>query len=142
MNIIICDDNEILLAMEEKVCKKYITEEDSLSCYLQSAILKDYLLTEKPDVDLFVLDIEMPEVNGIQLKNLISELYEDTNIVFITGHIDYMKEAFGKKVIGFLSRFEYEEKIGQIIEKIRNDKKNEKIIEVEEGRNVIPYLVE
>ena len=52
--------------------------------------------------DIITLDIEMPEMDGLQLKKLITELYEDTNIAFLTVHEEMMEEAFGKKVIGFI----------------------------------------
>ncbi|MBO5088061.1 MAG: response regulator [Lachnospiraceae bacterium] len=137
MNIIICDDNEILLQKEESVCKRYLESADVLLSYQESTQLYEKLLSERPEVDLFILDVEMPEVSGLDLKDLIAKLYEDTNIVFVTSHTGYMKEAFGKKVVGFLSRWEYEEKIGRFIDKIRNEKKQDRYIEIVDGRKTI-----
>lgn len=133
MNFIICDDCEILLNMEKEGCEQYMEPDDSLECYCLSTELKQRLLEEKPEVDLFILDIDMPEVSGLELKKIISEIYEDTNIVFVSGYDSYMKEAYGKKVIGFLSRIEYKERIGEIIEKVRNEIKNRKIIQIADG---------
>lgn len=133
MNIIICDDTEIFLKMEKEGCEQYMEPEDSLECYCLSTELKHRLLEEKPEIDLFILDIEMPEVTGLELKQIISEIYEDTNIVFVSGYDSFMREAYGKKVIGFLSRREYEEKIGGVIEKVRKEIKNKKTIRITDG---------
>lgn len=128
MNIIICDDMEYFLNKEKESCEQHIRPEDSIECYCLSTELKNRLLEDKPDVDLFILDIDMPEVNGLELKRIISEIYENTDILFVSSYDTYMKEAYGKKVIGFLSRNEFEEKIGDIIEAVRNEIENKKII--------------
>lgn len=137
MNIVICDDNKILLENEILACEKFMEHKDTLVSYFDSVQLKKDLITQKQDVDLFILDIEMPDVNGIELKNLISELYEDTNILFVTGYTSYMKDAFGKKVIGFLSRLEYADQIGDYINRIRNKRNQNKYIVVDDGKDII-----
>ena len=137
MNIVICDDDKILLEKEIQTCEKFLEHQDTLESYFDSVQLKKDLFAKKQEVDLFILDIEMPNVDGIELKNIISELYEDTNILFVTSHMSYMKDAFGRKVIGFLSRWEYADKIGTYINKIRNKKKQNKYIVIDEGKNII-----
>ncbi len=137
MNIVICDDDKILLENEILACEKFLEHKDTLVSYFDSVQLKKDLLAKKQEVDLFILDIEMPNVDGIELKNIISELYEDTNILFVTCHTSYMKDAFGKKVIGFLSRLEYADKIGTYINRIRSKKKQNKYIVVDDGKKII-----
>ena len=134
MNVVICDDSEILLNRMVKDCEKYKRPEDEIEGYVSSKQLKEFLFEEKPEVDLFILDIEMPEVNGIELKNVISQMYEETNIVFATGYDSYMQEAFGKKVIGFLSKLEFRDRIGEVMERVRSEVSNDRKILIADGQ--------
>ncbi len=52
---------------------------------------------DKPKIDLFIIDVNMTEVDSIELKNMISQMYEETNIVFVTDNDSNMRDAFGNK---------------------------------------------
>lgn len=134
MNIVVCDDNEILLRDVVKKCKSYMKSEDTITDFTDSLKLKEYILKEKPIVDLFLLDIEMPEMSGIELKELISNVYEETNIAFLSGHSEMMPDAYGKKVVAFLSRFNNEDKLRRIIEDIRKEIEDIGIVEISDGQ--------
>ena len=56
---------------------------------------------EQPDI--LILDIEMPQKSGIEIKN---ELTKDDKplIIFATAYFEFMKEAFGKNVIGYMQK--------------------------------------
>ncbi len=41
----------------------------------------------------------MTEVDSIELKNMISQMYEETNIVFVTDNDSNMRDAFGNKKV-------------------------------------------
>lgn len=45
-------------------------------------------------VDLAVLDIEMPEMNGIELGKRLREIQPDIVIIYITGYENYALDAF------------------------------------------------
>lgn len=115
MNIAICDDNGILLDMMVSVCQKYVRPEDCMENYTSSKELKRYLLNNRPEIDLFILDINMSEINSIELKSLISQICNQTNIVFVAGNDFDMREAFGKKVIAFLEKIDFENQIGAMV---------------------------
>ncbi|MDD6072563.1 MAG: response regulator [Clostridiales bacterium] len=134
MNIVICDDSEILLNMMVKGCEKYKQPGDNIEGYVSSKQLKEILLEKKPEVDLFILDIDMSEVNGMELKDIISQIYEETNIVFATDYASYMPEAFGKKVIGFLLKKDFEDRIGEMIAKVREELSNDRKIQITDGQ--------
>lgn len=52
--------------------------------------------------ELIFLDIEMPEMTGIEAKNKLAEIQPQAIIIFMTRHKEYMREAFGKNVYYFL----------------------------------------
>ncbi len=57
-----------------------------------------------PALDLLFLDIEMDNMSGIQVKNILEEKRKNTYIVFYTTHMETMPEGFGANVLGFLGK--------------------------------------
>ncbi len=57
------------------------------------------MLYDKPKIDLFIINVNMTEVDSIELKNMISQMYEETNIVFVTDNDSNMRDAFGNKKV-------------------------------------------
>lgn len=134
MNIVICDDEECVVRNVRRECELYIRTDDKIECFLSSGKLRKWLVEERPVVDLFILDIEMPEIDGLQLKKLITELYEDTNITFLTVHEEMMEEAFGKKVIGFLRKENFQKRLGKVIQEVRTESERNALILIKEGQ--------
>lgn len=40
--------------------------------------------------DILLIDIEMPGLNGVQVKNILQSQKADTKVLFITGHDEMM----------------------------------------------------
>lgn len=62
------------------------------------------LIEKMPVLDLLFLDIEMDNMSGIQVKNILEEKRKNTYIVFYTTHMETMPEGFGANVLGFLRK--------------------------------------
>lgn len=60
------------------------------------AYLKEHML------DAVFLDIEMPQVNGLELSQKILDLNDAINIVFLTAHNQYAIEAFEVEAIDYI----------------------------------------
>ena len=65
---------------------------------------EDLLKNVNEQICLLFLDIEMPGKSGIEVKDILTTKMNVSNIVFVTNHIGFMKEAFGKNVIGFMEK--------------------------------------
>ena len=71
-----------------------------------------FLLGKAPDdpllvfmdhpVDLAILDINMPDMDGIALAIRIKDLYPDTVILFLTAYKEYAYDAFSAHPAGYL----------------------------------------
>lgn len=53
-------------------------------------------------VDVAFLDVEMPDMNGIELAKKLQDLNAAVNIIFITGYKEYMPDAFNLYASGYL----------------------------------------
>lgn len=100
MRIGICDDVEKELRETESWCRRYFEETGQKAELFCSACWEE--LKDK-DLDLLLLDVEMPELDGIAIKDTLDD-GEGPLIVFVTGYDEYMPRAFGKNVIGFVRK--------------------------------------
>ena len=58
---------------------------------------KALALAETQRVDLAFLDVEMPEMSGLDLSEKLRELYPDIIIIFVSAYDKYMVEAMSKR---------------------------------------------
>lgn len=77
----------------------------------------DQIFRYEKDLDLLILDIEMPKVGGIQVKEHFEQRDRQTLIIFVTGHSEVMVEAFGKQVVAFVDKAYLNEMLPKALEK-------------------------
>lgn len=67
------------------------------------------------DFDFCILDIEMPEMNGLQIANLL----HDKPVIFATAYKDYAAEAFDLNAIDYLRKPIKIERLKQAVDKAK-----------------------
>ena len=87
-NIMAIDDNPMVLRSI-----KTILEEDYNVLIAPNVEVAYKQLEKTRDIDLFILDYEMPEIDGVEAMQLFknSKQYRDTPIIFLTGVTDKNK---------------------------------------------------
>lgn len=136
MIIVICDDDRKELEEIQRICQQCCNAEDKIITYSDSTELYKWLMMENWNVDLFILDIEMPKMSGLELKQQISKMCIDTHILFVTSHSEVMGNAFGKYVIGFVDKKDYEGRIRQSLREVREEIGKESTIQVEDTNGI------
>lgn len=99
----ICDDERVYREKMEEVCREILAEESIRFQILLGENGKD-IFDYPGNIDILILDIDMPEVNGIQVKNWMQQRNCNTSIIFVTNHPERMREAFGLHVFGFVNK--------------------------------------
>lgn len=91
------DDELPGLAYLKMLCEQ-IPELEVIKAFNRS----DVFLSEIPDIDfdLCILDIEMPQTNGIQLAKLL----KGKSVIFATAHKEYAAEAFDLDAVDFVRK--------------------------------------
>ena len=82
--IAICVDDEPLVLQLTLSLFRDLKQFDQVEGFGGSLEALDWLEKNKPD--LAMLDIDMPNMNGITLAGKIKEMYPDTAIIFLTGY--------------------------------------------------------
>ena len=95
----ICDDEKAYREQMKEICEGFFQDLE-IECLLYTS--GDSFLQSKDEPDILFLDIEMPEMDGISLKNYLGEIRSGIKIVFMTSHSERMREAFGQNVIDFV----------------------------------------
>ena len=105
----ICDDEPIVCEILKKkvsICLAETKTEAEIECFYSGKELLDNI--KKPDI-LF-LDIEMPELDGIETGKKLRENGKDCKIIVATSRVDRFKEAFHINTFRFITKpFEIDE---------------------------------
>lgn len=103
MRIGICDDNTNDRQLMEDICLK-VVENLSIDCEVVVFDEGMKLLGYENDLDVLILDIEMPEISGLEVKQRLRDLGKDCIIIFVTNHEELVFSAFGVNVHGFVRK--------------------------------------
>ena len=72
--------------------------------------------------DVIFLDISMPDMNGISLGKIVTKMYPNMKIVFITAYKDYAVDAFEIKAFDYLLKPYSETRIRNLLKSLVNTK--------------------
>ena len=135
MKLLIADDENLELKVLEKTIKKFFLNE--LEIFMASNGKQAALISTETEINIALLDIEMPGMNGIELAKLLREKNPYCIIIFITAYdrFEYAIEAMHIKAFDYLLKPWKEEKLtGLISEAIVNIK--ESSLENSENENL------
>ena len=113
MRIICVDDEKLVLGFAVHLCKE-LPQVDEVKGFSSALEALDWL-KENP-ADIALLDIDMPNMNGISLAVKIKEQCPHTAIIFLTGYSHYAVEAFKIHAQGYLLKPISKEKLAEEID--------------------------
>ena len=97
MRIGICDDEKnIRELISNKIKKEYPNSE---IVFFKSG---EELLLESKDIDILLLDIQMPGRNGIEIARELRKKNKKTILIFVTAMEDYVFEAFDVNAFNYI----------------------------------------
>lgn len=117
MNIAVVDDDESELHCIEKAVI-HAFQKLNVTCTVQTfQSAKAMLRHQKTQpFDVVFLDIDMPEVNGMDAAKELNQLEHGTEIVFVTNHDELVYKAYRFKAMGFIRKKYMDFEIDEIIE--------------------------
>lgn len=97
MNCIIVDDDKVSC----KILEGYVKKSSSLNLVgvFNDSVAARNILTERNDIDLVLLDIQMPEMNGF---DFIGSLDYPPNIIIVSAAEEYAVQAFDFNVVDYM----------------------------------------
>ena len=99
----------ITLSMDDQpeitaLMQRMLTTIDPRGTHLAATSLAQALELLTDEVQIVFLDVEMPDVNGIEAAQRLKARNQNLNIIFVTGHPEYSLEAYSVHPSGFLTK--------------------------------------
>lgn len=120
MKAVCVDDERKIMEYTLALLKKQQLIDEAYG-FVRSAEVLDWL--KENEADIAVLDIDMPDMNGIELAERIKSMRPDTAIIFLTGYSEYAVQAFELHVSGYLLKPVSGDRLAAEIEYALADKK-------------------
>lgn len=99
INVLICDDDQNM----RKMLRKIVSENHVISnVYITENGIEALEIVQEQTINIALLDIEMPKLNGIETAKLISKISPSTSFIFITAHADYAIDSFAVHPYSYL----------------------------------------
>ena len=105
IHVALCDDDPHFLKQLRQATAQWSTERQIIFSAIEFSSAKHLLDSVKEtSYDVFFLDIEMPEVDGMQLAKLIRETLPDSIIIFLTSHDEFAPDGYRVQALRYLSK--------------------------------------
>ena len=133
IKFIICDDNKEALDIANKAVTKammnYEIEYKVLKFTKYDEKLKEQI-KDDANTKIFILDIELPIVSGLEIASEIRVTGDDSVIIFVTAHPECKNDIFHSRLeaIDYISKYHrYEERIEDTIKYIVDKRYRENV---------------
>lgn len=142
MQIAICDDSKDNLALMEDIIDSIKIRDAVIDCFENGESLLNYL-SNNSDLfyQIYLLDIEMPGINGLEVAKKIRSVDQRAIIIFVTAFSDYVFSSFEVQPFRFVNKPIDKEKLEDVMHAAVNyiyTSKKYIFISVEKARIQLP----
>ena len=116
MNIIVLDNHKLIIAEIKRQVLSVLPDAVCV-CFTKQREAIEHV--RKNHVDVALLDVDMPGLNGIEVAELMSQINPRLNIIFVTGFPEYALQAFSVPVSDFIVKPVSEEALRASFKKLR-----------------------
>lgn len=118
MNIALCDDNfDFLRHLKKAIMDTCAAKDWPCTCKCYTAP-RELLAADLTSVQVLFLDVDMPEINGLETARLLRETYSELIVVFVTGFIEYAPAGYDVEAFRYLLKPELDTKLPQCMEDV------------------------
>lgn len=128
MQVIICDDDIENLNEMIKVCRDVMVKGTEVRGFSDARMLAESLQANMVQPSLMLLDIEMPELSGLELREQMASKLRMTDIIYVTSHEEMMEAAFGRNVIAFVRKTGNWDKLTEVLQNFQRE--HQRLIDV------------
>lgn len=108
IRIVLCDDNPLELQLfREKVetcVSKYFPEESVTIKTFISSVELEYVLEHKDVADIYILDVDMPGLDGFNLAKIIRDRNAGSVIFFVTAHMEMADQGYQVQALRYINK--------------------------------------
>lgn len=134
IRIAICDDDMEDVELHENIVRSSLQSCGigyEITAYTQSTNLLFDIIDDNLFYDLILLDIEMPEMSGMDLSAKIKPYLPNVKIIFITSHMEYAIDAFELSIFRYVPKSNLDNRLAAAVTDAA------KLIELESGSEYV-----
>ena len=96
INIVVCDDDQDFL---DNIQKELFHLANTLNIAIETYLytdgnkVVDLIYNDKEDFDILFLDIDMPDISGLEVAKKLREKGSDIILIFISAHEQYVFDS-------------------------------------------------
>lgn len=128
MQVIVCDDDIENLNEMINVCRDVMVKGTEVRGFFDAKMLAESLQAHTVQPALMLLDIEMPELSGLELREQMASKLRMTDIIYVTSHEEMMEAAFGRNVIAFVRKTGNWDKLTEVLQNFQRE--HQRLIDV------------
>lgn len=128
MQVIVCDDDIENLNEMIQVCYDVLAKGTEVRGFSDASMLAEALQAGMVQPALMLLDIEMPELSGLELREQMASKLRMTDIIYVTSHEEMMEAAFGRNVIAFVRKTGNWDKLTEVLQNFQRE--HQRLIDV------------
>lgn len=141
LKIGVCDDEKVIHEIMTKIIEDYSEKSEldcSVTCYMSGVELIDSKDIEK--IDVLFLDIEMPELDGVETAYKLNQMNNHCRIIMLTSKVERFKDAFKIGAFRFVTKPIEAKEIFEALDDVRNRMLGMKMMELHRDGRVYSVL--
>lgn len=100
IRIAICDDDPLTLDWLRQITRQALSPGYQIEILLASS--PQALLALKENLQIAVLDIQLPQCNGIELAETIMRQHPACSVIFVSGYVNYVSDVYRVPHLGMV----------------------------------------
>lgn len=88
------DDDKEWLDVERKITEDFFQSKEAFKFYAYDNVEKFLLELEDDYFDIYLLDMELPDTDGLKIARKIKTIQADSLIIYVTNYVEHAVEAF------------------------------------------------
>ena len=134
--IAVCDDTDLDTRYIASIVRYWAKKENICADIRTFSSAESFLFDydERKDYDILLLDIEMPDMNGVELAEILRHDNNTIQIIFITGYPDFIAEGYEVSALHYLMKPISADKLERVLSRAADRlRKEEKCLIITSG---------
>ncbi|MDD3278023.1 MAG: LytTR family DNA-binding domain-containing protein [Lachnospiraceae bacterium] len=132
IKIAVADDNEEIVEIVQKQIQINLADKVTVKTYTDSKLLL-FDVDEGKKFDVYILDIEMPKIMGIDLAKGIRKRQMDARIIFLTSHVEFALEGFNLEIQAYqyILKTDMKSKLPRVLDALVEEMRHKKFYTIQ-----------
>ena len=118
IKIALCDDDSQFVSKITGLIQSLFqnsTDSPVITTYITPTALMD-AISDGERYDVYILDVEMPEQNGLEVAKHIREFQPNATLLFLSSHLNYATEGYKVQALRYVSKLDLENALPEALE--------------------------